>query len=101
FPLRSPSTLLQYNTQRTLSLSPSPTLLLPECRMPTGLPLDLDNLLDPVAGADQAGSSATFLELRSQLDDLRREVRPEDFEADDPRRPDKPQYADWVKVEDV
>jgi len=69
--------------------------------MPTGLPLDLDSLLDPVAGADQAGSSATYLELRSQLDDLRREVKPEDFEADDPRRPDKPQYADWVKIEDV
>ncbi len=67
--------------------------------MPTGLPLDLDELMAPIAGDDPAGSSSTYLELRSQLDDLRKEVSLDDFDADDPRRPDKPHYADWRKVE--
>src|SRR5258707_6156647 len=74
---------------------------LPGCRMPTGLPLDFDALLAPIGGAEQAGSSSTYLELRSQLDDLRKEVNPDDFDADDLTRPDQPKYADWSKVEEL
>ena len=69
--------------------------------MPTGLPLDFDALLAPIAGTEQAGSSSTFAEMRSQLDDLRKEVNPDDFDADDPMRPDQPKYADWPKVEEL
>jgi type VI secretion system protein ImpA len=69
--------------------------------MPTGLPLEVDDLLAPIAGDRPAGSSSTYLELRSQLDDLRREVNPDDFDKDDPARPDKPQYADWRKIEEL
>jgi type VI secretion system protein ImpA len=69
--------------------------------MPTGLPLDFDNLLAPIAGSEQAGSSSTFAEMRSQLDDLRKEVNPDDFDADDPLRPDQPKFADWPKVEEL
>ncbi len=69
--------------------------------MPIGLPLDLDTLLAPIAGDGQAGSSSTYLELRATLDDLRKEVNPEDFDADDPTRPDKPKPADWRRIEEL
>ncbi len=69
--------------------------------MPLGLPLDFDALLAPIAGAEPAGSSSTYLELRSQLDDLRKELNPDDFDKDDPQRPDQPQYADWHKIEEL
>ncbi len=69
--------------------------------MPIGLPLDLDTLVAPIAGGEQAGSSSTYLELRATLDDLRKEVNPEDFDADDPTRPDKPKFADWRRIEEL
>ena len=69
--------------------------------MPTGLPLDFDVLLAPIPGDDPAGSSSTYLEMRSRLDDLRQQVDPDDFDADDPARPDTPRFADWRKVEEI
>jgi type VI secretion system protein ImpA len=69
--------------------------------MPMGLPLDFDALLAPIGGTEPAGSSSTYLELRSQLDDLRKEVNPDDFDADDPMRPDQPKFADWSKIEEL
>ena len=69
--------------------------------IPTGLPLDFDTLLAPIAGSEPAGSSSVYLELRSQLDDLRKELNPDDFDKDDPQRPERPQYADWLKVEEL
>jgi type VI secretion system protein ImpA len=68
--------------------------------MSTGLPLDLDALLTPLADGDPAGAPAYF-EMRTQLEDLRREVNPEDFDADDPMRPSEPKRADWGRIEEL
>jgi type VI secretion system protein ImpA len=69
--------------------------------MSTGLPLDFDALLAPISGGDKAGSASTYLELRSQLDDLRKQVDPDDFDKNDPTRPDQPKFADWRKIEEL
>jgi type VI secretion system protein ImpA len=67
--------------------------------MPLGLPLDFDALLAPVPGEEPAGSPSTFMELKSQIDDLRKEVTPDEVDPDDPTKPDKPQAADWAGIE--
>jgi type VI secretion system protein ImpA len=59
--------------------------------------LDLDTLLEPIPGDDPAGSPGAFFELRSQLEEMRREVlNPEDLPEDDP---DRRKRADWPGLE--
>jgi type VI secretion system protein ImpA len=69
--------------------------------MPTGLPLDFDALLAPLANGEPAGTSSAYFELRAQLEDLRREVNPDDFDADDPTRPTEVKRADWSRIEEL
>src|SRR5580704_6546680 len=69
--------------------------------MPTGLPLDFDVLLAPLGDSEPAGSSSVYFEMRSQLEDLRREVNPEDFDANDPTRPTESKRADWSRIEEL
>ena len=59
--------------------------------------LDLDALLAPIPGDDPAGSSVPF-PTRERLEEDRKEVSPDDYAADDPRRPDQPKKADWVAI---
>jgi type VI secretion system protein ImpA len=69
--------------------------------MPTGLPLDLDALLAPLGDGEPAGSSGAYFQMRTELEDLRREVNPDDFDADDPTRPAAPKRADWPRIEEL
>jgi type VI secretion system protein ImpA len=62
--------------------------------------LDFDTLLAPIAGANPAGEPLPFA-VRKQLDDARKEINPKTFAADDPRRPEQPQFADWPTIEQV
>jgi type VI secretion system protein ImpA len=58
---------------------------------------DLDELLEPIPGSDPAGSPSVFYEIKSKLDEMRREVfNPEELPEDDP---DRQKRADWVGLE--
>jgi len=62
--------------------------------------LDFDALLAPIAGANPAGEPLPF-DVRKKLDDLRKEINPNAFARDDPRRPEQPQPADWAGIEQL
>src|ERR1700720_2857497 len=62
--------------------------------------LDYDMLLAPIEGPDPAGESLPF-QVRKKLDDARKEINPNQFAADDPRRPEQPQPADWPGIEQL
>lgn len=62
--------------------------------------LDFDTLLAPIAGADPAGQPLPF-DVRKKLDDSRKEVNPNQFAPNDPRRPEQPQSADWSGIEQL
>ena len=59
--------------------------------------IPIDELLEPIAGDEPAGSSVSFT-LRQEFDDLRKEIDPNEFDEDDPTRPEEPVYADWPKI---
>jgi type VI secretion system protein ImpA len=59
--------------------------------------LDFAALLAPVPGDDPSGSPIP-LELRQQLEDARREDDPDDYEPDDPMRPETFRRADWSGI---
>ncbi len=56
--------------------------------------LNFEALLAPLAGDNPAGEPLAF-EVRKKLDDSRKEVNPNQFAPNDPRRPEQPQPADW------
>jgi type VI secretion system protein ImpA len=60
--------------------------------------LDFETLLAPIAGANPAGIALTFTD-RKKLDEKRKDINPKDFAANDPRRPEVPQPADWSGIE--
>jgi type VI secretion system protein ImpA len=60
--------------------------------------LDFEVLLAPIKGADPAGEDRWF-SVREKLDLARKEIRPESFAPDDPRRPSEPKRADWSFIE--
>jgi type VI secretion system protein ImpA len=60
--------------------------------------LDFETLLVPIGGSNPAGEPVPF-PVRKKLDDLRKEIRPDAFAADDPRRPKDAQPADWPGIE--
>jgi type VI secretion system protein ImpA len=66
--------------------------------MPTSNLIDIDALLLPLPGENPAGDSVPFV-LRKKLEDARKEVNPESFAEDDPRRPEQPIVADWGALE--
>jgi type VI secretion system protein ImpA len=68
--------------------------------MPTGLPLDFEALLAPLGDSEPAGSSVYF-EMRAQLEDLRREVNPDEVDTNDPAAPQEVKRADWPRVEEL
>jgi type VI secretion system protein ImpA len=65
--------------------------------MPSPPVLDLDELIVPIPGDSPAGGSVPFA-VREKLEEYRKEVDPNDFDAKDPMRPESPQKADWVAV---
>jgi type VI secretion system protein ImpA len=66
--------------------------------MPSPSVLDLDELIAPIPGDSPAGGSVPF-QVREKLEEYRKEVDPNDFDAKDPMRPESAQYADWRGVE--
>lgn len=59
--------------------------------------LDVDSVTAPIPGESPAGATVPFT-VRAELDEARKEVNPEDFDADDPTRPETAKYADWDAV---
>ncbi len=59
--------------------------------------LDFEALLAPVPGDNPAGTSVPF-EIRAKLEEMRKEENPEDYEPNDPRRPEKFKTADWLGI---
>jgi type VI secretion system protein ImpA len=65
--------------------------------MPSPPVIDLDELIAPIPGDSPAGGSIPFA-VREKLEEYRKEIDPNDFDASDPMRPDAPQKADWAGV---
>src|ERR1700678_4803989 len=65
--------------------------------MPSPPLIDLDELTAPIPGDSPAGSSVPFA-VREKLEEYRKEVDPNDFDAKDPMRPESLQKADWAAV---
>src|SRR5205823_6849755 len=59
--------------------------------------LSFDELLEPIPGDNPAGESVPFT-MRQQLEELRKEINPNDFAEDDPRRPTEYKRADWPAI---
>ncbi|MBI3469034.1 MAG: type VI secretion system protein TssA [Planctomycetes bacterium] len=59
--------------------------------------LDIEALTPPIPGENPAGSTVPFT-VRAELDEARKEINPDDFDADDPTRPETAKYADWDGV---
>jgi type VI secretion system protein ImpA len=68
--------------------------------MPTPPLLPVDELLAPLDGEDPAGDSVPF-GVRQKLEEFRKEINPNDFDADDPLRPEQPKRADWGGLESL
>src|SRR5713226_9240280 len=62
--------------------------------------LEFETLLAPIEGANPAGEELPF-PVRKKLDDARKDINPNLFAPDDPRRPEKPQPADWPGIEQL
>ncbi len=59
--------------------------------------LDFDALLAPVPGDSPAGAPLPY-DVRLKLEDLRKEINPDDYDADDPRRPSQYRAPDWAAI---
>jgi type VI secretion system protein ImpA len=57
-------------------------------------PLDIQALLARIPGSEPAGENL-WSSIRDKLDSARKEIRPEAFPPDDPRRPGELKKADW------
>jgi len=59
--------------------------------------LNFEELLAPLPGDNPAGETVSF-DVRTKLEEARKEVDPNEYAADDPRRPSEPKYADWPGI---
>ena len=69
----------------------------PESNMKSDFALDFQALLAPIPGANPAGTNTPF-GVKDQLEQMRKEVDPASFAADDPLRPTEFRKADWVGI---
>lgn len=65
--------------------------------MPSEPLLDFDTLVAPIAGDNPAGAPLPY-DVKLKLEDLRKEVNPDDYDADDPRRPEGYRKPDWAAI---
>ncbi len=64
--------------------------------------LDVEKLIAPIEGPNPAGEPLAFaVAVRAKLDEARKEIDPSLFAADDPRRPEQYQPADWSTIEQL
>jgi type VI secretion system protein ImpA len=59
--------------------------------------LNFDSLLAPIPGDNPAGGAIPF-EIREKLEEGRKEINLEDFDADDPAKPTESKKADWPGI---
>jgi type VI secretion system protein ImpA len=59
--------------------------------------LDLDALLAPIPGNLPQGVPLPY-EIRHKLEDFRREINPDDYDEDDPRRPTEYRKPNWSGI---
>jgi type VI secretion system protein ImpA len=59
--------------------------------------LDFDALTAPIAGENGAGSPLPY-DVRLKFEELRKEINPDDYDADDPRRPAQYRKPDWAGI---
>jgi len=69
----------------------------PESNMNSAFTLDFQALLAPIPGANPAGTNTPF-GVKDQLEQMRKEVDPSSFAADDPLRPTEFRKADWLGI---
>jgi type VI secretion system protein ImpA len=62
--------------------------------------LNFETLLAPIPGANPTGEPLPF-PVRKKLDDSRKEIDPNQFAPNDPRRPETAQLADWPGIEQL
>jgi type VI secretion system protein ImpA len=62
--------------------------------------LSFDALVAPVPGESPAGAPLPY-DVRLKLEDLRKEINPDDYDADDPRRPTSYRAPDWAGIIEV
>ncbi|MCY2947100.1 MAG: hypothetical protein NTZ71_02845, partial [Planctomycetota bacterium] len=62
--------------------------------MPISNQLDLTVLLAPIPGNNPAGTNIPF-GVKDQLEQMRKEVDPSSYDANDPLRPTEFRKADW------
>jgi len=59
--------------------------------------LNFETLVAPIPGDNPAGGAIPF-EIREKLEEGRKEINLEDYDADDPARPTEPKKADWAGI---
>ncbi|MCX7701448.1 MAG: type VI secretion system protein TssA [Gemmataceae bacterium] len=59
--------------------------------------LDLDALVAPIPGSSPAGVPLPY-DTRLRLEDLRKEINPDDYDPDDPRRPTEYRKPNWSGI---
>jgi type VI secretion system protein ImpA len=59
--------------------------------------LNFETLVAPIPGDNPAGGAIPF-EIREKLEEGRKEINLEDFDADDPARPTEAKKADWAGI---
>ncbi|MGL4551508.1 MAG: type VI secretion system protein TssA [Gemmataceae bacterium] len=57
----------------------------------------IDELLLPIPGDDPSGEPVPF-PVRAELDEMRKDLNPDDFDANDPLRPTEGKKADWKGI---
>lgn len=68
--------------------------------MPSPSLLDFDALLAPISEEAPAGTPLPY-DVRLKLEELRKEINPEDYDEDDPRRPKEARKPDWQGIVDL
>lgn len=59
--------------------------------------LDVDALVAPIPGSSPSGVPLPY-DVRLRLEDLRKEINPDDYDPDDPRRPTEHRKPNWPGI---
>ena len=59
--------------------------------------LAIDEFLTEIPGENPAGESLPY-HVKAELEEARKEINPDDYDANDPTRPAEPKHADWPRI---
>lgn len=62
--------------------------------------LAFPDYIKPISEDEPAGVSLSFA-MREKFEELRKEINPDAYAPDDPRRPTEPKFADWPGIESL